>query len=523
MHPKSSIEAFSQDPWLPPGPADAEDSTVVTDTQPGEQDTFSPILQLPLTPIVETIEDEPQTREVAEELNIPAPILIEQTAIGELDVPLSPDTPAEISASSTDDLTRPVSAPLPAPDEVSAPPIDNQASVSLAPLSASNEVSAPPIDDITHTPSAPLIASYEDSISPTGDLTYTSASVSSAPGDISTSPTGELLHTPIFSMSTIDEVSTSPTHKLGQIPSTPLPDEISNELTQVPSTPLPDEMSSELTQVPSTPLPDEMSSELTQVPSTPLPDEISTSSTGELAQISLMPTLDEIAATPTDNLERAALFPPPTPERRSTPRPVRAETHPLLVPHSAGNGSGRVRPLIVALIIVLMVLAAGVGAFALGRQNAPASTQCNAQQTNCANGSPVVVNGKPTHLTFSGAVVGPMTIVAKPSCQTAASGSLRTLTINLSGTINGQLYNFGFAIEHYTGPSTYSSAADTTILFDVPGESTTNGWGNSAPADAGSITVDRGEQTGSISYILSGIGTHANTQLQATGNWTCGK
>jgi hypothetical protein len=180
------------------------------------------------------------------------------------------------------------------------------------------------------------------------------------------------------------------------------------------------------------------------------------------------------------------------------------------------------RPLIVALIIVLMVLAAGVGAFALGRQNAPASTQCNAQQTNCTNGSPVVVNGKPTHLTFSGAVAGPMTIVAKPDCQSATSGNLRTLTINLSGTINGQLYNFNFAIEHYTGPNTYSSAAGTIILFDVPGEST-NGWDNSAPTDTGSITVDRGEQTGSISYTLSGVGTHANTQIQATGNWTCGK
>jgi hypothetical protein len=187
----------------------------------------------------------------------------------------------------------------------------------------------------------------------------------------------------------------------------------------------------------------------------------------------------------------------------------------------------KTRALIVMMLVILVVLVggAGIGTFALIHQNtsAGATTQCNGQQTSCAGGSSAQVNGKPTRLTFSGTVVGPMSIVAKPRCQISTAGNLRVLAVNLSGTISGQLYNFGFVIEHYNGPGTYNnSAANTTILFDVPGQSTTNGWNNSAPTDNGSITVARGEQTGSISYTLSGVGTQANMQIQTTGNWTCG-
>ena len=172
-----------------------------------------------------------------------------------------------------------------------------------------------------------------------------------------------------------------------------------------------------------------------------------------------------------------------------------------------------------------IVLAGGAGTFALLRQQASTgtNTQCNAQQTSCASGSPASAHGKPTLLTFSGKIAGPMSIVAHPNCQSATSGSLRTLTVYLSGTINDQLYNLSFAIEHYNGPGTYDNAtASIIILFDLPGDSTSNGWSNSVPTASGNITVDRGEQTGSITYTLGGVGTRAGTQVQASGNWTCG-
>ena len=43
-------------------------------------------------------------------------------------------------------------------------------------------------------------------------------------------------------------------------------------------------------------------------------------------------------------------------------------------------------------------------------------------QKPCTNGTPLSIHGKPTNLTFSGAVSGTMTIIAKPRCLSANSG-----------------------------------------------------------------------------------------------------
>lgn len=212
-------------------------------------------------------------------------------------------------------------------------------------------------------------------------------------------------------------------------------------------------------------------------------------------------------------------------EEAAQAQTTRTPAAPLPPPISRkGARTGRSTVLVTLLIIAVVILAGGVGTFVLLSQRAAtgASPQCNSPQVTCVNGTPINLNGQATNLTFSGAVAGPMSIVAKARCQIAAVGNLRTLTINLSGTINDQLYNFGFAIERYNGPGTYSNATTTiAILFDTPGESTTNGWNNSATTDTGTITVARGEQNGSISYTLSGIGKQARTQIQASGNWTC--
>jgi hypothetical protein len=189
-----------------------------------------------------------------------------------------------------------------------------------------------------------------------------------------------------------------------------------------------------------------------------------------------------------------------------------------------GTRIGRSKLSLTLLIVVLLVLVGGVGTFILLSQHAAtgASPQCNLPQVTCVNGTPVNLHKQATNLTFSGAVAGPMSIVGNTRCQIATAGNLRTLTVNLSGMVNNQLYNFGFAIERYNGPGNYSNATTAiTILFDAPGESTTNGWSNSASTDTGSIMVERGEQNGSISYTLSGIGKQAGTQIQAAGNWTC--
>jgi len=183
------------------------------------------------------------------------------------------------------------------------------------------------------------------------------------------------------------------------------------------------------------------------------------------------------------------------------------------------------RWLVVALVIVL-VLAVGAGAFALIRQQtaADASSQCaGSSQAGCANTATGGSRAHVTQLTFSGSISGPLTLSAPVRCQATTTGNLRTLMVTLSGTVGGQLYNFGFVINNYTGPGTYNALSPTlTILLDVPGEATNNGWGNTSATDSGSITVERGEQTGSITYVLSGFGSRAGTQVQVSGEWACG-
>ena len=177
----------------------------------------------------------------------------------------------------------------------------------------------------------------------------------------------------------------------------------------------------------------------------------------------------------------------------------------------------------IAVLIALVVLAGGAGAFVFLRQHTPASSQCIGQQAGCAAVTSGAGRANATHLIFSGTISGSMTLDASVLCQSAATGNLHTLTVTLSGTIGSQLYNFGFAIDNYHGPGTYDNTSPLlTILLDTPGEATDNGWGNRSPTDTGSITIERGERAGSISYLLSGFGSHSGTQVQISGNWICG-
>lgn len=188
------------------------------------------------------------------------------------------------------------------------------------------------------------------------------------------------------------------------------------------------------------------------------------------------------------------------------------------------NGTGR--GWLVIALVALLVLAAGAGAFAFIRQqtSAGASSQCTAsQQAGCANTTTGSNRAHTTRLAFSGSISGPMTVSAQVRCQATTTQNLRTLMVTISGTVGEQLYNFGFVINNYTGPGTYTATPPSlTILLDVPGDATNNGWSNASTTDSGTITVARGEQAGSITYVLSGFGTRAGTQVQISGNWTCG-
>ncbi len=223
--------------------------------------------------------------------------------------------------------------------------------------------------------------------------------------------------------------------------------------------------------------------------------------------------------------EQADLESAGPPDQAARGEDAQPELSPVSVQSTKKQGGAGRRWLVVALV-VLLVLAGGAGAFALIRQQtiAGASAQCTgSQQANCASTATGGSSAHATQLTFSGSISGPMTVSAQVRCQTTTTQNLRTLMVTLSGTVAGQLYNFGFVINNYTGPGSYTTGAPSlTILLDVPGEATNNGWGNTSPTDSGTITIARGEQAGSITYTLSGFGTRAGTQVQISGNWTCG-
>lgn len=203
---------------------------------------------------------------------------------------------------------------------------------------------------------------------------------------------------------------------------------------------------------------------------------------------------------------------------------------PLYTPEETDAGlaapkeRGGRRIAIIAALLIVLVIAGSVGAFVFTRGQTPAgastqnASQCAGSRTGCTGGIPASGARNATHLTFSGAASGPMTVNAAPRCQRTSVANLSTLIVTLTGVVGGQTYNFGFTIERYNGPGTYTNA---TILFDKPGESTNNGWGNTSPADTGTITIDRGEHTGSISYLLHGFGAQAGTQIQISGTWAC--
>ena len=247
----------------------------------------------------------------------------------------------------------------------------------------------------------------------------------------------------------------------------------------------------------------------------------------EAGEAGLDAELQTVSEMPTAELAdlRQAVSEMPVPD---TDQPVQDENT-LVKPQfsPARQGKGKARRGVVLLIVVLVVvvvLAGGVGALVALRQNtlAGAASQCTGQQSGCTQHTPGAGNAGVTRLVFSGAVSGPLTVSASPDCQATSTGSFRTWMVSLSGVVGEQLYNFGFVINRYHGPGTYSAdTASAVILLDLPGEATNNGWGNVAPTDTGGITVSKGEQTGSINAVLSGFGSRKGTQVQVSGNWAC--
>ncbi|HVU68867.1 MAG TPA: hypothetical protein VHD63_17155, partial [Ktedonobacteraceae bacterium] len=470
MHPQSSISAFPADSWQ--ALETPEDEAGATETAP--EDAANALAEVALeTP--------------AEQKAFAAPAQTAQTTPEPADVEdvdtisLSMTELAEIAAT-------PLDAPAPTTPVAPVAPAAQAPAAEKAEDGAGEAVTAP----VTQTP-AQAEATSAVSREP---LSPVPATPEPQAVDVADLPTSHIPTAAVPPTLKAESETAQPAHgkqaPLSPIPQTPRPDKIATAPTSGP---------------------------LSRVPQTPRPDETATAPAGK--------PLSPIPQTPQPK-EAPPVFTPQAVEE-AAPRPqATPPASPSPVPPPATPARSRPRKnviLLAALIVALVILLGGTGTYLLLRPQASTNTaQCSSQQTTCVNGTPITIVKKPTSLTFSGKVAGPMTIVAVPTCQNATSGNLRTLTVNLSGTINDKLYNFGFVIEHYNGASTYSNATTSLqILFTTPGESTANGWSNSDPADTGSITVDKGEQTGSITYSLSGAGTSAKTQVQVSGTWSCGK
>jgi hypothetical protein len=371
----------------------------------------------------------------------------EQKAFEQIEQSEQSEQPEQAPAApATGEDIDPISLSMTELAELATTPLDASAPASAAPESAPEQVESATgeVSTLSPVPQTPVPAEPASSAS-SGPLSLVPATPEPQAVDIADLPTS---HIPLAAPAPMPEAE----------PGEALPAQnIHAPLTPVPQTPLPDD---------SAPTPS--SGPLSPIPQTPLPKEVVSASEAKTAPAPL-----------------------PAPVRESTPRP---QAIPPVAPGRAPRRRNTI--LLAALIIALVLVLGGAGTFLLLRPQAPASTaQCSAQQTSCVNGTPITIVKKPTSLTFSGAVAGPMTIVATPSCQSATSGNLHTLTVNLSGTINDKLYNFGFVIEHYNGPGTYSNATTSLlVLFAAPGDSTTNGWSNSDPTGQRDIFIANGER-----------------------------
>ena len=239
---------------------------------------------------------------------------------------------------------------------------------------------------------------------------------------------------------------------------------------------------------------------------TPLDDEFSASSPSSAEQPSLAEAKPQVT-TPTSVTASVQSPSAPTPKRtaRSTVR---------------------------WLIVALLVLAAGAGAFfarslftgPVGKVTPTVATPPTALPlitpiASVSSGTPSAGRGSTADLTFSGAVSGHMTGVNVVTCGSEVSVAGGTqYHLALFGTVNRQQYAFAFNIYPYTSPKVYST--EVFSFFGPAGESSSIAQWRSNPALGVNVTMNIDGKSGmlSIGYRSSSD----NSTARVTGSWVCG-
>jgi hypothetical protein len=195
-----------------------------------------------------------------------------------------------------------------------------------------------------------------------------------------------------------------------------------------------------------------------------------------------------------------------------------------------GKGGLLTKILVGGLIVVILVTAIA-GAFALVQRSSSGNTSAIATQTsgndsgsaNCAqhkcSSTPTPLTPSATKLTFMGKVSGLLTASSVPQCQ-MPTGTLHDFLMIVTGTIGNQAYEFSFTIETYHGSGTYVPSFNQLIAVTLT-QDTTHLWATWKPPVVGRIIIDRGGRSGSIKFSLNGAQAEAGSTVQVSGSWAC--
>jgi len=158
------------------------------------------------------------------------------------------------------------------------------------------------------------------------------------------------------------------------------------------------------------------------------------------------------------------------------------------------------------LVILAIVVAIGVSQ-ALGFRSQPASLAGPWEENLTFSGA---VTGT-VHSTVAGDAEGMSTCIGKYA--KAVGGWSADLVVEVAG----KPYHFAMSVV-YRGPGTYSNSNGSRTVFVHLGDETDR---QTFADDAATITLDAGNESGTVEAMLTKLGEPASNFVRVSGRWTC--
>lgn len=211
-----------------------------------------------------------------------------------------------------------------------------------------------------------------------------------------------------------------------------------------------------------------------------------------------------------------------------SPSPTSQASHAGASP-AAGTGAGATVKILLSLLVGLVIIAGGLGAFVLIRHinnNQPASvatplTDGGATATPGTSPTPSSTPVSANIFIVSGALTGSMTVVSFRACGTLGAGYAIFAIVSL----NGQQYNLNILFPTYHGAGTYTNTAVSDQvnigLNNGTGGQGTRAWNTPQAHNNGSGIINSDVNSGSLIGIIL-YSTFDKGKVQLAGNWRCG-